>query len=147
LLLLLPSRLNVLSKHHGAGEAVFYDGEREGPQGGARLAAAKERPWETPKARSDSGGGPSRARARSSDSRRHLQQPRWSFFLRQGLSRSGRLRLLSFFAKKARGEMAAWIIRNRITAPSRLKEFDVDGYEFNVDVSTATKLVFQRRLK
>lgn len=60
---------------------------------------------------------------------------------------SGQYRVLSFFAKKARGEMAAWIIRNRITAPGRLKEFDVDGYEFNVDESTATKLVFQRRLK
>lgn len=60
---------------------------------------------------------------------------------------SGQYRVLSFFAKKARGEMAAWIIRNRITAPNRLQEFDVEGYRLNTAESTATKLVFQRKLK
>ncbi|MEX2468678.1 MAG: peroxide stress protein YaaA [Pseudohongiellaceae bacterium] len=58
---------------------------------------------------------------------------------------SGKYRVLSFFAKKARGEMAAWIIRHRIDSPVALKEFDVEGYRFDEEESTAAKPVFKRR--
>ena len=43
----------------------------------------------------------------------------------------GEFRVLSFFAKKARGEMAAFIIKERINSPSKLKEFNIDGYRFS----------------
>jgi cytoplasmic iron level regulating protein YaaA (DUF328/UPF0246 family) len=59
---------------------------------------------------------------------------------------SGEYRVLSFFAKKARGEMAAFIIKNRINSSSKLKEFNIDGYQYSDQESTSTTLVFKRRL-
>lgn len=58
---------------------------------------------------------------------------------------SGKYRVLSFFAKKARGEMAAWIIRKRIDSAGQLTEFDVDGYRYSASESTASKPVFLRK--
>ncbi|NKB34647.1 MAG: peroxide stress protein YaaA [Pseudomonadales bacterium] len=58
---------------------------------------------------------------------------------------SGQYRVLSFFAKKARGEMAAYIIRNKINSPSKLKDFNVEGYEFDEEESTKAKYVFKRK--
>ena len=57
----------------------------------------------------------------------------------------GQYRVLSFFAKKARGEMTAYIIRNKINSPSKLKDFDVDGYTFSEEESSKTKYVFKRK--
>ena len=57
----------------------------------------------------------------------------------------GEFRVLSFFAKKARGEMAAFIIKERINSPSKLKEFNIDGYRFSKEESSDTKLVFKRK--
>lgn len=57
---------------------------------------------------------------------------------------SGQYRVLSFFAKKARGEMAAYIVRNRITSPKKLQEFSVDGYQYSPGDSTTAKPVFLR---
>jgi len=58
---------------------------------------------------------------------------------------SGQYRVLSFFAKKARGSMAAYIIKNNINSPAKLKSFNVDGYEYSVEDSTKTKYVFKRK--
>ena len=58
---------------------------------------------------------------------------------------SGQYRVLSFFAKKARGEMAAYLIRNRITSPAEILEFDVEGYQYCEESSTAIKPVFLRK--
>lgn len=58
---------------------------------------------------------------------------------------SGKYRVLSFFAKKARGQMAAYIIKNRIRSPLRLKGFCEEGYQFDEEESTANKLVFKRK--
>lgn len=58
---------------------------------------------------------------------------------------SGKYRVLSFFAKKARGEMAAWIIRNRIDRADKLPDFGVNGYRYSADESTASKPVFLRK--
>jgi len=57
----------------------------------------------------------------------------------------GEFRVLSFFAKKARGEMAAFIIKERINSPSKLREFNIDGYRFSKEESSDTKLVFKRK--
>ncbi len=56
----------------------------------------------------------------------------------------GDYRVLSFLAKRARGEMAAWIIRNRVNAAHALKKFDENGYRYSAGESTADRLVFLR---
>lgn len=58
---------------------------------------------------------------------------------------SGKYRVLSFFAKKARGRMAAWILQNRIADPGKLAGFKVDGYKYSKAESTADKPVFLRK--
>jgi cytoplasmic iron level regulating protein YaaA (DUF328/UPF0246 family) len=57
---------------------------------------------------------------------------------------NGEYRVLSFFAKQARGMMAAYIIKNRINTVRKLKSFDAEGYRYCPVNSTATKLVFLR---
>lgn len=59
--------------------------------------------------------------------------------------KNGNYKIISFYAKKARGMMAAWVIRNRIQDPDALKGFDVGGYRFNAADSTATEPVFLRK--
>ncbi|GIT21903.1 MAG: hypothetical protein CM1200mP40_15850 [Gammaproteobacteria bacterium] len=41
--------------------------------------------------------------------------------------------------------MTAYIIRNKINSPSKLKDFDVDGYTFSEEESSKTKYVFKRK--
>ena len=54
-------------------------------------------------------------------------------------------RTVAFFAKRARGVMAAWIIRNRVKSPSELEAFDGMGYAFSADRSSDDRPVFTRR--
>jgi cytoplasmic iron level regulating protein YaaA (DUF328/UPF0246 family) len=58
---------------------------------------------------------------------------------------AGDYKTIAFFAKRARGAMASWIIRNRVTSPDDLGGFDGMGYEFDPDRSSSTKPVFLRR--
>jgi uncharacterized protein len=53
-------------------------------------------------------------------------------------------KIISFFAKKARGAMAGWIIRERVTKASQLLEFDRLGYTYDKARSTPTAPVFTR---
>nr|PIE33297.1 MAG: hypothetical protein CSA55_02060 [Ilumatobacter coccineus] len=57
----------------------------------------------------------------------------------------GDYKVVSFYAKRARGAMAGWIVRNRITAMSRLVDFDDLGYAYDPDRSTKLAPVFRRR--
>ena len=57
----------------------------------------------------------------------------------------GDYRIVSFFAKRARGVMTAWIIQNRIKSRRALVEFDGMGYRFDPDRSTSDRPVFTRR--
>lgn len=59
----------------------------------------------------------------------------------------GNYRVLSFFAKRARGSMANHIIVNRLEKPHDLESFDVDGYFFDPETSTKDKPVFLRDKK
>jgi hypothetical protein len=52
--------------------------------------------------------------------------------------------VVSTYAKLARGKMARFIIENKITKPSDLLAFDVDGYCFNAKLSTDSEYVFTR---
>jgi len=59
--------------------------------------------------------------------------------------RGNDLKMIGFFAKKARGAMARFIVQNRIKTVETLKEFDHDGYGFRSDLSDGTALVFTRK--
>ncbi len=54
-------------------------------------------------------------------------------------------RVVSFFAKRARGAMAGWMIRERLKSTATLTEFDIDGYAYAPDRSSPDELVFTRR--
>ena len=58
--------------------------------------------------------------------------------------KSGQFKIISFYAKKARGLMTAWMIRERLKDPEELKAFDVAGYAFNPAMSEGDTLVFTR---
>jgi hypothetical protein len=58
--------------------------------------------------------------------------------------KDGQLRALQFFAKRARGAMARWIIDNRIESAADLKKFDRDGYRFKKAGSDENSLLFTR---
>jgi len=58
--------------------------------------------------------------------------------------RAGQPKVVSFFAKKARGSMARFMIQNRLRDPEALKEFDLGGYRFQPDRSGGDSLVFLR---
>ena len=50
----------------------------------------------------------------------------------------------TFFAKKARGTMAAFVVKNQLTKIDDLKAFREDGYRFNKKLSTDEQWVFTR---
>jgi len=56
----------------------------------------------------------------------------------------GAWKVMSFSAKRARGEMAAWMVLNRVRRPGALKGFDAAGYHYAKDVSTSDVPVFRR---
>lgn len=53
-------------------------------------------------------------------------------------------KMVSFFAKKARGMMSRYIIENQISNPDDIKNFDKDGYQFNPALSTELSPCFTR---
>ena len=59
--------------------------------------------------------------------------------------KNGKFKVISFYAKKARGLMSRYVIQNRLTNPAQLKKFDVDGYFFDTAESKDNELVFKRR--
>ncbi|MEL6926990.1 MAG: peroxide stress protein YaaA, partial [Bacteroidota bacterium] len=58
--------------------------------------------------------------------------------------RNGQFKIISFSAKKARGMMCHFVIKNKIKKPQHLKAFDYDNYLFNEDLSDANNFVFTR---
>lgn len=59
--------------------------------------------------------------------------------------KNGKFKVISFYAKKARGLMSRYVIQNRLTQPAQLKKFDVDGYFLDGAESSENELVFKRR--
>ncbi len=53
-------------------------------------------------------------------------------------------RIVSFFAKRARGAMARFIVENRVTAADGIKDFASGGYAYDPDLSAGDKWVFLR---
>lgn len=58
--------------------------------------------------------------------------------------KEGKLKIISFFAKKARGMMVRYIIDSNAETIDDLKGFNYEGYAFDANLSTETKLVFTR---
>lgn len=58
--------------------------------------------------------------------------------------KNGQYKVISFFAKKARGLMARYIIQNQLTDVEQLKGFDLAGYRFSEEQSSPTDFVFLR---
>lgn len=58
--------------------------------------------------------------------------------------KQGKYRVISFFAKKARGLMTAYAIHKGITEASKLKHFQEEGYAYNKELSTGNEWVFTR---
>ncbi|WP_203566483.1 peroxide stress protein YaaA [Aestuariimicrobium ganziense] len=62
----------------------------------------------------------------------------------EDVSNTGQRKVISFKAKRARGEMAGWMVRNRVRSVKALQEFSESGYRFDADASTADVPVFVR---
>ena len=58
--------------------------------------------------------------------------------------KNGKLKIISFFAKKARGMMVRYIIDNDIETIEGLKGFNYDNYKFDSSLSTLSEFVFTR---
>ncbi len=59
--------------------------------------------------------------------------------------KSGNYKIISFFAKRARGLMARYAITHRVATPRQLEGFDLDGYAFAPASSGPERLVFRRK--
>lgn len=59
--------------------------------------------------------------------------------------KNGEYKMIGFYAKKARGLMTRFIIKNRITETDDLQDFDEEGYRYNKKLSTKAGPVFTRR--
>lgn len=59
--------------------------------------------------------------------------------------KNGQYKIISFFAKKARGLMARYIIQNKLTAAEQIKEFDLAGYHYNEAMSKGNDWIFTRK--
>ena len=58
--------------------------------------------------------------------------------------KNGVPKIVSFFAKKARGSMARFIIQRRLSDPESIKDFDLGGYRFDKGMSEGDRWVFLR---
>jgi len=61
--------------------------------------------------------------------------------------KDGQYKIISFFAKKARGLMARYAITHRVGTPSGLEDFNLDGYAHDPQASRPERLVFRRKMQ
>lgn len=61
--------------------------------------------------------------------------------------KNDKYKIISFYAKKARGMMSRYVIENQIINPEDLRGFDYEGYYFDKKESTKNKLAFKRESK
>ena len=59
-------------------------------------------------------------------------------------AKDGKYKIISFYAKRARGLMARYVVENRISDPADLKGFNLDGYRYYAAESKPDKPVFRR---
>ena len=56
-----------------------------------------------------------------------------------------RYKVISFFAKRARGLMARWVVLHKAATPRALEKFDLEGYRFDAAASKPDRLVYRRK--
>jgi cytoplasmic iron level regulating protein YaaA (DUF328/UPF0246 family) len=61
-------------------------------------------------------------------------------------NKSRQYKVISFFAKRARGLMARFAATHRLVTPEQLRAFDVEGYVWNAKASTPERIVFRRKI-
>ncbi len=59
--------------------------------------------------------------------------------------KGGQYKIVSFYAKRARGLMARWAVLHKAVTPKALEKFDLEGYAFDAAVSLPERLVFRRK--
>lgn len=59
--------------------------------------------------------------------------------------KNGKYKVISFYAKKARGLMSRFIIKERLNKAEQLQDFNLEGYQFDVARSQGNELVFTRK--
>ncbi|MDR6857942.1 peroxide stress protein YaaA [Variovorax guangxiensis] len=59
--------------------------------------------------------------------------------------KNGKYKVISFFAKRARGLMARWAVLHKASTPRALEKFDLEGYVFDAKASAPERFVFRRR--
>jgi hypothetical protein len=60
--------------------------------------------------------------------------------------KAGQYKIIGVYAKKARGALSRFIIKNKLSRPEDIKDFSVDGYKFNKALSKGNSWVFARKL-
>ena len=60
------------------------------------------------------------------------------------ISGIGLYKIISFFAKRARGLMARYAITKQVKTPAALEKFNFEGYAFTPEASQPDRLVFRR---
>ena len=60
--------------------------------------------------------------------------------------KGGKYKIISFFAKRARGLMARYATLNQVNHPDGLRAFDLDGYAYAAEASSPDRLVFRRKI-
>lgn len=60
--------------------------------------------------------------------------------------KGGNYKVISFFAKRARGLMARYATNHRLVQPEQLRAFDLEGYRWTATESSPERLVFRRRV-
>lgn len=61
--------------------------------------------------------------------------------------KNGNYKIISFFAKRARGLMARYCSLNNITSAEKLKNFNMDGYAYVDDISDQNRWIFRRNIE
>ncbi len=60
--------------------------------------------------------------------------------------KNGKYKIISFYAKRARGMMARFAALHAVTQPEQLQNFDMEGYAFDADGSSTHNWLFRRKL-
>jgi cytoplasmic iron level regulating protein YaaA (DUF328/UPF0246 family) len=61
--------------------------------------------------------------------------------------KNGQYKMISFFAKKARGMMVQYLVKNKIENLDGLLKFDLAGYEYNPELSKPNEPCFTRNIE
>lgn len=71
-----------------------------------------------------------------------LKAPLWQVDFKE--ERDGKFKIIALYAKRARGRMSYYAVKNRLTKPEQLRDFDLDDYKYNTELSSEHHLVFTR---